>query len=193
MKTNQVITRKMGEDYSVLQRTKDGMFNATDILKQWNVKKNEKKELKDFFKNKSTKEFIKLLIYEQESLNQKEKNSADNQLLPNRENSPHLEYTEYQDLPKWIIDTTKGNNGGTLMNPDLYFKYAMWISPEFELSMIRFIQDKLVEYRNKLGDQWIEYTSCCQKIGCTTPDDYKTLARCLNCAVLGTIMGRNTR
>lgn len=94
MKTNQVITRKMGEDYNVLQRTKDGMFNATDLLKQWNVSKFEQKELKDFFRNKNTKEFIKLLIHEHEILKNKEKNSTDNQAVENRRISPIWEYTE---------------------------------------------------------------------------------------------------
>lgn len=37
MKTNNVILRPMGE-FKVAQRTKDGMFNATALLKQWNEK-----------------------------------------------------------------------------------------------------------------------------------------------------------
>ena len=35
MKTNQEMIRKMG-NFNVIQRTKDGMFNATDLSKQWN-------------------------------------------------------------------------------------------------------------------------------------------------------------
>ena len=35
MKTNQILTRKMG-DFNVNQRTSDEMFNATELLKQWN-------------------------------------------------------------------------------------------------------------------------------------------------------------
>ncbi len=35
MKTNVVMKREMGE-FTVLQRTKDGMFNSTDLLRQWN-------------------------------------------------------------------------------------------------------------------------------------------------------------
>ncbi len=35
MKTNQEMIRPMG-NFNVIQRTKDGMFNATDLLKQWN-------------------------------------------------------------------------------------------------------------------------------------------------------------
>ena len=35
MITNQVMKRPMG-DFLVEQRTKDSMFNATDLLNQWN-------------------------------------------------------------------------------------------------------------------------------------------------------------
>ena len=35
MKTNQLMKRKMGE-FNVTQRTKDGFFCATELLRQWN-------------------------------------------------------------------------------------------------------------------------------------------------------------
>lgn len=35
MKTNNIMVRPMGQ-FKVEQRTKDGMFNATALLKQWN-------------------------------------------------------------------------------------------------------------------------------------------------------------
>jgi hypothetical protein len=35
MKTNQSLTRKM-DDFKVNQRMVDGMFNATELFKQWN-------------------------------------------------------------------------------------------------------------------------------------------------------------
>lgn len=44
MKTNQLMTRKIG-DYEVFQRTKDGMFNATVLLQAWNNATGEKKEV----------------------------------------------------------------------------------------------------------------------------------------------------
>lgn len=52
--------RPMGQ-FEVHQRTKDGMFNATHLLRQWNEEKGMKKEVSDFFKNASTKEFIEVL------------------------------------------------------------------------------------------------------------------------------------
>ena len=77
MKTNQNMIRKMG-NFDVIQRTKDGFFNATTLLKQWNefvrnvnlndinfdqINENlnrgnsphlKEKDIKEFFSNKST-------------------------------------------------------------------------------------------------------------------------------------------
>ena len=36
MKTSVTMKRKMG-NFDILQRTSDGMFNATELLKQWNL------------------------------------------------------------------------------------------------------------------------------------------------------------
>ena len=52
--------RKMG-DFEVTQRTKDGMFNATQLLKQWNEHSGSKKELASFFKMNSTEEYIEAI------------------------------------------------------------------------------------------------------------------------------------
>lgn len=50
MITNQVMKRPMG-NFLVEQRTKDSMFNATNLLKQWNEASGEKKEITKFFYN----------------------------------------------------------------------------------------------------------------------------------------------
>lgn len=54
MKTNQEMIRKMGV-FSVVQRTKDGMFDATGLLKQWNESTGDKKEVYKFFDNEGRK------------------------------------------------------------------------------------------------------------------------------------------
>jgi hypothetical protein len=61
MKTNQILIRKIG-DFKVNQRTSDGMFNATELLKQWNEQSGHQKEIEKFFVNKNTEEFIEALI-----------------------------------------------------------------------------------------------------------------------------------
>lgn len=135
MKTNQVMLRPMG-CFSVEQRTKDGMFNATSLLKQWNVSAGEKKEIKKFFENQNTKEFISALI-EEENLN--------------GEKSAYL--------------TSRGKyNGGTWMHPILFVKFAMWLNPRFEVKVIKFIYDQMIAYRNEAGDAYRELSAAVAKI-----------------------------
>lgn len=135
MKTNQVMLRPMG-CFSVEQRTKDGMFNATSLLKQWNVSAGEKKEIKKFFENQNTKEFISALI-EEENLN--------------GEKSAYL--------------TSRGKyNGGTWMHPILFVKFAMWLNPRFEVKVIKFIYDQMIAYRNEAGDAYRELSTAVAKI-----------------------------
>lgn len=135
MKTNQVVLRPMG-CFSVEQRTKDGMFNATALLKQWNESAGEKKEIKKFFENQNTKEFISALI-EEENLN--------------GEKSAYL--------------TSRGKyNGGTWMHPILFVKFAMWLNPRFEVKVIKFIYDQMIAYRNEAGDAYRELSMAVAKI-----------------------------
>lgn len=67
MKTNQEMIRKMG-NFNVIQRTKDGMFNATDLLKQWNNQSCSERKMDNFFASHKTNEFINTII-EREKLN----------------------------------------------------------------------------------------------------------------------------
>lgn len=70
MITNQVMKRPMG-NFLVEQRTKDSMFNATNLLKQWNEASGEKKEITKFFDNDSTKMFVSALMEEENLHTQK--------------------------------------------------------------------------------------------------------------------------
>lgn len=122
MKTNQVLIRKMGE-HEVCQRTSDRMFNATALLKQWNDYSGQNKEIKKFFENQSTQEFIKTLI-EDENLN--------------GEKSAYLK--------------TRGKNGGTWMHPYLFIDFAMWLNTKFKLQVLKFVSDELLVYRDEAGE-----------------------------------------
>ena len=148
MKTNQVLVRQMGQ-FQVEQRTKDGMFNATSLLKAWNSAVNlntqnsgdlKKKDMDDFFANKNVKEFIEALV-DEENLN--------------GENSPYL--------------SSRGKKGGTWMHPILFIKFAMWINPRFEVQVIKFVYDQLIKYRNDAGDAYRELSSAIQDI---VPSDF---------------------
>ena len=134
MITNQVMKRPMSK-FLVEQRTKDSMFNATNLLKQWNEASGEKKEITKFFDNDNTKEFISALM-EEEKLN--------------TQNSAYLK--------------ARGKNGGTWMHPILFVKFAMWLNPRFEVQVIKFVYDQMLKYRNEAGDAYKELGKAIGKI-----------------------------
>jgi hypothetical protein len=57
MKTNQIMIREQG----FIQRTSDGYFNATELIKNWNSISNNKKQLGQYQLLNSTNEFIEQL------------------------------------------------------------------------------------------------------------------------------------
>ena len=126
MKTNQVMIRQMG-DFNVEQRTKDGFFNATALLKQWNRSSNQHKQVAHYTENASTQEFVTALMSEE---NFKERNS--------------------------VIIQSKGKYGGTWMHPLLFIDFAMWLNPTFKVKVLKFVQDEMIKFRNLAGDAYPE-------------------------------------
>jgi len=58
MVTSVTMVRQMGS-FKVEQRTKDGYFDATQLLHQWNLKEgNSIREIKRFLDSKKTNQFI---------------------------------------------------------------------------------------------------------------------------------------
>lgn len=161
MKTNQIMTRPMG-DFHVEQRTKDGYFNATSFVKQWNLHTQnsgdvKKKEIKDYLDNKATKEFLSALIQE-ENLN--------------GENSPYL--------------TSRGKySGGTWMHPIMFIDFAMWLNPAFKVKVIKFVYDQMLKYRNDAGDAYRELSSAINSIVPNTfmPQAMRKIGEALNYVV----------
>lgn len=148
MKTSVVMTRRMGQ-FEVFQRTKDGMFNATALLRQWNESTNNNKRIQDFFENQNTQAFISALI-EEENLK-----------------VPNLAYLK-----------TRGKyNGGTWMHPYLFVKFAMWLNPRFEVKVVKFVYDQLIQYRHSAGDN---YNVLAKSIAALPDVDYSQVARGLN-------------
>jgi len=137
MKTNQIMLRELN-GCDLEQRTEDGFFNATILTKQYNENENQDKRIREFTDNKSTKDFLEALA---------------NELNSNSNKSRYL--------PIDLCITTKGNKGKTWMHPYLFVKYAMWLSPEFEVKAIKFVFDNLIECRKEAGDYYLEM---CQAI-----------------------------
>lgn len=124
MKTNQVMIRQMG-DFKVEQRTKDGFFNATVLLKQWNQSSGMQKQMIHYTDIEPTKEFLKALMDEE---GVKERQGV---LIQNR-----------------------GKHGGTWMHPLLFIDFAMWLNPTFKVKVLKFVQDEMIKFRNMAGDSY---------------------------------------
>lgn len=161
MKTNQIMIRPMG-DFKVSQRTKDGYFNATSLLKQWNESgMGSKKEMHDYFRMSQTEEFIKALKLEPEFT---------------KGNSPYVK-----------SKASRGENAGTWLSPIMFIDFAMWLNPAFKVKVLKFIQDEMIKFRNLAGDA---YPSMCKAVSSILPDDLfkqkvKDLAKSLNIIVYG--------
>ena len=147
MKTNQNLTRKMG-DFDVIQRTQDGMFDGNALLRQWNaIPENTERKMSRFIDSPDTAKFI-------ETIKKRESHSA-----------------KMHDGDTQVIKFSKGRNtkaGKTpdqvWMHPFLFIDFAMWINPEFKYDVIRFVYDELIKYRNDAGDAYREMSSAVAKI-----------------------------
>jgi len=121
------MVRPMG-DFQVQQRTKDGMFNATSLLKQWNDSKGQQKQMIHYFDNSATKEYIDT-IQAKENFTQR--------------NSVYVKSKARAD-----------RGGGTWMHPMLFIDFAMWINPSFKYDVLKFVYDQMIRYRNEAGDAY---------------------------------------
>jgi len=148
-------------DFKVEQRTKDGYFNLTGLLKSWNDVNNSKKELKDYFDNKATQEFIKALV-EEENLH--------------GEKSPYVKSRARAD-----------RGGGTWGHPLLFIDFAMWLNPTFKVKVLKFVSDQMLSYRNEAGDAYKALASAVKKI--VKPNEMQqimqTIAKGLNWIIVG--------
>lgn len=155
MKTEVTMVREMG-GFEIFQKSKSGMFNATALLKQWNEKNNQSKEVTKFLNLEKTKIFIDTLL-EEENLD-----------------THKTAYVKSK--------ASRGVNSGTWMHPYLFVKFAMWINPKFEYHVIKFVSDQLLDFRNKAGDNYKELTSSLQWL----PDaNYPKAAKVLNAVIFG--------
>jgi uncharacterized damage-inducible protein DinB len=149
-------------NFEVFQRTSDGFFNATTLLKQWNANSGMNKKLDHYFENKSTEEFI-TTIESKENLHTR--------------NSVYVKSR-----------ASRGLNSGTWMHPLLFIDFAMWINPEFKYDVLKFVYDQLIQYRNEAGDTYREMATSIASISKKSEiaENITSVARALNHIVYGT-------
>jgi hypothetical protein len=140
------MVRKMG-NFDVLQRTKDGYFDANSLLNQWNSKKdNPERKMSRFLESPKTKEFI---------------NEISN-------DSPSAEMHDGLITAFYIKkgrNTAKGRTKDEIwMHPYLFIDFAMWLNPKFKLSVIKFVYDQLIQQRTLAGDNYKTLSSSLVKL-----------------------------
>lgn len=193
---------------TVQQRTKDGLFDASGLLQQWNKQNPNQRQLRlsEFFSLDSTKLFLDELIKikteeisEKKRFTQGRKNDiGDNQAVTelNTKKSFKLELN-VDDEKITLIEFKKGQRTKEGAKPDscymdglLFTKLAFFINPRFEARTIKWIHDNLILNRNKIADSYKEWSKLISKLGgkCdkeNNVNDFSTLQKCMNYAVFG--------
>lgn len=190
MKTNVIMTRKLGE-FDIFQRTKDGFFNATDLLSKWNEKfPNHTRRLDLFWETTGLDELMReIIIHEPENLSddpeklfklsqevdfssslkiRDEVELAGNQTIPSSlkirdEEKPSVLATfTFDGLKKAVSQTSKANKGinkGTWLHPIMFVKFAMYLDPSFEYTVLKFVSDQMINFRKDSGNAYKKLSS----------------------------------
>lgn len=130
MKTAVIMTREMS-GLTIRQNSKTQFFNATDLVELYNTTKGETKRIQNYLDNDTTKRYLVALA------------QAENQNSSNE-----------SDFENGLLQTKRGKNGGTWMHPYLFIDFAMWLSPEFKVTVIRWVYDNLIKLRHEAGDSF---------------------------------------
>jgi len=163
MKTAVIMQRQDMNGLSIRQNSKTQFFNASDLIDAYNTKTGEGKRVQNYMDNEATKRFMVALA------------QAENQNSSNE-----------SDLKNGLIETKRGKNGGTWMHPYLFIDFAMWLSPEFKVTVIRWVYDNLIKLRNDAGDSFKEVNEALfDKYPSSPPFSYSNEARMINKLVFG--------
>lgn len=146
----------------MLQRLKDGFFDANALLRQWNsTDGNADLRISKFLSQQKVIEYIEALKEE----------------LQTGVNQPVGDYK--------LLVTVKGRRDKrgiktpdqVWMHPYLFVKFAMWLNPRFEVKVVKFVYDQLIQYRHLAGDN---YNVLAKSIASLPDVDYPKVARALN-------------
>lgn len=162
MKTSITMFRPSG-DVSIRQDTQTAFFNANDLLESYNRNSKSAKAIDAYLRNDSTKRYIEALM------NQEDLNTVNSGYLENE-----------------ILLTKRGKNGGTWMHPYLFIDFAMWLSPEFKVKVVKWVYDNLIMLRIESGDGFKEVNQALfETYPNTPPFGYANEAKMINKLVFG--------
>jgi len=163
MKTSVIMHRDLN-GVTIRQNHKTGYFNANDLLALYNGASNVQKRIEDYSKLKSSREFANQVLSEE---------------FVNNEDSRELE------MPS-LVQSKRGKHGGTWMHPYVFMDFAMWLSPEFKLTCIKWIYDKLIAVRDDCGNGFKQVNDALfDKNPQTPPFTYANEAKMINKLVFG--------
>lgn len=135
-------------DFDVIQRTKDGYFNATKLIGDWDKKNDITKNVNHYLSLSSTKEFIDTIV----------KRESD---IPNHERPIYQPFIKTR-----CVTFPNGSKkaGEYWFCPYLFLDFAMWINPSFKYDVLKFVSDQMIHFRNLSGDSYRNLASSVQKI-----------------------------
>ena len=185
MKTNQVMIRSMGT-YRVHQRTKDGMFNASNLIYQYNVTSGQEKRIARFLHLENSREFIDILY--QDLHKTPNPQLFDNQVCAKLHDPSNQAVKVLGIINKTNAKTDKKGKrapGEYWFHPYLYLDFAMWLNPHFKLEVIKMVYDQLIEFRHSAGDQYKGLSSALSRSKWSRVN-YAQVAKAINYIVFGT-------
>ncbi len=161
MKTSVIMIRDLN-GISVRQDSKTGFFNANDLLNLYNETSGKEKKMQYYMETDSTRDTMSAI---------------------QKELQIHGENNEFEN---GVIETKRGKNGGTWMHPYLFIDFGMWLSPEFKVTVLKWVYDNLIKFRNQCGDGFKEVNDALfeQKPN-LSPFEYANEARMINKLVFG--------
>jgi hypothetical protein len=127
MKTEVIMKREFFGDF-IQQRSHSELFCATDLLRVENEKRKlqgkNPKFMQSYFDTQETKELINQIKW------------------------------EFSIQDSQVKSVTKGRHGGTWMHPMLFVDFAMWLSVETKVRVLKWVLDGLMELRDNSGDSF---------------------------------------
>ena len=174
MKTPQIMIRDLN-GVMIRQNHKTGFFNANDLLTLYKDNGGKEKEVGDFLRLPSAKAFASAVLKDilqntgknhiSKSGKEKGGTALDNNLL---------------------IEKKRGKNGGTWLHPYIFMDFAMWLSPEFKVTCIKWLYDNLIQFRDQCGDGFNQVNKVLfEQKPSRPPFDYSNEAKMINKLVFG--------
>lgn len=161
MKTSVIMQRDLN-GVKIRQDSKTGFLNANDLLNAYNENSKDTKHLHHYLENKSTKETMAAILRE----------------FQNTRNSG--------DFENGVIKTKRGLHGGTWMHPYLIIDFGMWLSADFKVTVLKWVYDNLIQFRNDCGNGFKEVNDALfERKPNRSPFSYSNEAKMINKIVFG--------